>query len=81
MSRLHSIVNQFPNGLELYRNNAIFRRIADSMDQGGIDVYEVVTILIEHIEDNQKWMDEMIQKFGNPQTIILENKVLTKDTE
>jgi len=58
---MNDLINKFPNGQELYNNNATFNYLVNSIYRGA-SLYEAISVLVEINISQQKMMEEMYMK-------------------
>ena len=65
---MEEFLKKFPNGIELYNESAIFRKLAICISQG-MPIENALVETISIIEEQQRQMRKLIE--NQPQSIIL----------
>ena len=69
-SSINSLLSKFDNGLELYRNNAIFSNCIEHLLRGG-DIYKIFEQIIVMQSNTQEKLTELISSGILRQEIIV----------
>ncbi len=65
---MEELLKKFPNGIELYKENAVFNKLCNHIYQG-MPIETAFVEAIKVIEEQQKTMRKLIE--NQPQSIIL----------